>query len=431
MSKLQIGQIFRTARPYKKDPEVIDGFVNHFAATYTPNQKLALLDSGINTMAPLQAVDGARRPAILIRSTPHKIGSHDTPWQDTFDVSNGHIHYYGDNKLPGKPAGSPSGNKALLEAFDAHTATDAKDRLGAPPLIFYRTVPVRGKQKGYIEFNGFGIIRDVQLITQYDRAKNRTFSNYAFNFTVFALKAEDEEFDWGWISARRDKTLSLKQTNALAPASWQQWVKDGARSLEKCRRRVSKLVTLSTAEQQPAKASKEYSTLRDIYSYYDGRKARFEALAAIVTEHVIQENGGDYRMGWITAATSDGGADFYGRLDVGSGFGQAKLIVLGQAKCEGLSSPTGGNHIARTVARLRRGWMGVYVTTSYFSEAVQREIIEDEYPILLINGLKIAQTVLSIIHGGAYTSVQNFLQEVDSQYEEMVRNRRPEELLLE
>ena len=50
--------------------------------------------------------------------------------------------------------------------------------------------------------------------------------------------------------------------------------------------------------------------------------------------------------------------DFVGRLDVGSGHSTAKLVVLGQAKCEKLQSATGGNHIARTVARLRRGWIG-------------------------------------------------------------------------
>ena len=113
------------------------------------------------------------------------------------------------------------------------------------------------------------------------------------------------------------------------------------------------------------------------------------------------------------------------------GFGAAKLIVLGQAKCEGLNSPTGGNHIARTVARLRRGWLGVYVTTSYFSEAVQREVIEDEYPILLINGKKVAQIVLRIIHEEGHASVASFLKEVDARYDGMVKNRRPEELLLE
>ena len=60
-------------------------------------------------------------------------------------------------------------------------------------------------------------------------------------------------------------------------------------------------------------------------------------------------------MGWVTSPGSAGGADFIGRLDVGEGFGAAKLVVLGQAKCEALDSPTGGNQIARTVAQLKLG----------------------------------------------------------------------------
>jgi hypothetical protein len=290
---------------------------------------------------------------------------------------------------------------------------------------------MRGKQKGYVEFNGFGLIRDVQLVTQYDRAKGQTFSNYAFNFTVFDMRAESEEFDWDWISARRDSKLTEQQTLAFAPASWRRWVTDGAKSLEACRRRVSKLVTLSTAEQQAEAGSKELQALKTIYEFYHNRKARFEGLAATVTSYAIRESGGHYQSGWITSPSSDGGADFYGRLDVGNGFGKAKLIVLGQAKCESLGSPTGGNHIARTVARLRRGWVGVYVTTSYFSEAVQREVIEDEYPILLINGKRIARIVLKIVHEEGRGSVTNFLKEVDALYDDMVMNRRPEELLLE
>ena len=71
-------------------------------------------------------------------------------------------------------------------------------------------------------------------------------------------------------------------------------------------------------------------------------------------------------------------------MDIGSGFGAAKIIVLGQAKCESLNTPTSGTHIARTVAKLRRGWLGIYVTTSYFSNNVQIEILEDKYPLLLI-----------------------------------------------
>jgi len=138
-----------------------------------------------------------------------------------------------------------------------------------------------------------------------------------------------------------------------------------------------------------------------------------------------------YVAGWITPASSDGGADFYGRLEIGSGFGKAKLILLGQAKCESLDKPTGGNHIARTVARLRRGWLGVYVTTSFFSEAVQREIIEDEYPIMLVNGKRLAETVLKILHDEGYPKLDAYLNYLDLRFDSQVKVRRPEELLFE
>jgi hypothetical protein len=126
---------------------------------------------------------------------------------------------------------------------------------------------------------------------------------------------------------------------------------------------------------------------------------------------------------------ADGGADFIGRLDIGSGLATVKVIVLGQAKCEKFDSPTGGNHIARTVARLRRGWIGAYVTTSYFAEAVQREIIEDKYPIILINGQRIAREVLSMMHEQGEIGINSFLDSIDAQYDDMLSIRNAEEIL--
>ena len=79
MSKLTIGQIFRTARPYSSAPKIVDNYTNHFYATYSSGQNLALLDSGINPMGKVKDKGWQRQPAILIRRTPHKIGSHDTP----------------------------------------------------------------------------------------------------------------------------------------------------------------------------------------------------------------------------------------------------------------------------------------------------------------------------------------------------------------
>jgi hypothetical protein len=68
-------------------------------------------------------------------------------------------------------------------------------------------------------------------------------------------------------------------------------------------------------------------------------------------------------------------------------------------------------------------------TTSFFSEAVQREVLEDKYPILLINGLKVAQVVLQLVHDRGLPDVQSLLREVDAQYDSLVMQRGAEEIL--
>jgi hypothetical protein len=72
---------------------------------------------------------------------------------------------------------------------------------------------------------------------------------------------------------------------------------------------------------------------------------------------------------------------------IGEGFGRAQI------ECETPRSPTNGLDVAGTVARLRRGWIGVYVTTSFFSDRTQQEVIDDRYPILLINARRLAEEV--------------------------------------
>ena len=182
---------------------------------------------------------------------------------------------------------------------------------------------------------------------------------------------------------------------------------------------------------KPEEGSKELKTLKEIYDFYDKNKLRFENLASIVTGYLIKKSAKNYKAGWITKGSGDSGIDFTGRMDIGTGFGSAKVIVLGQAKCESLNSPTGGNHIARTVAKFKRGWLGVYVTTSYFSDNVQIEILEDKYPLLLINGKKLAELVNEIVFDQGYKNVAEYLKKVDSEYEGLIQYRDPEEILFE
>lgn len=429
--RLRMGEVYRYSKPYSSEPARLDGYPNYFHLTWAPDKTLSLLDSGINPIAEAFAPEGKRRPAILISSSPHKIGSAETPWQDFFNSDNGHIRYYGDNKSPNKEPVHAAGNSVLLRALESHQALSIQGRESAVPLVYFRRVSKDGKRKGFVRFEGFGVIERAELVVQYDRANERTFTNYVYDFMVMSLAKENEAFDWSWIAARRDESLSLDNSLAFAPESWKLWLKEGMNAQTRIRRQVSKLLTYSASDQKPGRSSRAEQALEEVYRYYRDRRSRFEALAVVIAEQIISGSGGIYRRGWITPASGDGGADFIGRMDIGSGLASVKLIVLGQAKCEDPSRATGGNHIARTVARLRRGWIGVYVTTSHFSEQVQREVIDDQYPIILINGKRLAEEVLDAVYRGGYSSTEAFLNHVDAQYESMIRARLPEEILLD
>ncbi len=128
---LRVGQVLRYASGKDAVPAVLDGFPNFHHLTHSPQLKRVLLESGINGMARVPSVDGLRRPAILIRSSPWKAGTVQTPWHDVFDLENGHVRYFGDHKAGIATAlGSTRGNAALLEAFDQHQARTPESQGG-------------------------------------------------------------------------------------------------------------------------------------------------------------------------------------------------------------------------------------------------------------------------------------------------------------
>lgn len=420
---LQIGTVYRYASSNDPLPQVVDGLPNFFNAVYTEGYSLPNLTRGIFGIADA----GQRKPAIIISSSPHRIGSAETPWQDYFDSDNGHIRYFGDNKNPGNDPAKSAGNALLLNAFKTYSALEYDKRKHSIPLIFFERVKYENRIKGNIVFQGFGIIERVELITQYDQKYNRSFPNYVFDFAVLSMAEENELFSWDWISARRNPNLSLKETLELAPDSWKSWLKKGTSALSSCRRKVSRIFIEKTENQKPIPGSQEAKDLKEIYNFYDNRKSRFEALAAVVAQNILKKSGGTYHFGWITQAGSDNGIDFVARLDLGSEFSKVKVVVLGQAKCEKPTSPTNGVHLARTVAR---GWIGVYVTTSYFSEAAQAEVIEDQYPLLLVHGLRLARESRELMLESGFSGMKNYLEYVDSLHDSWLQQRRAEEILL-
>jgi hypothetical protein len=226
------------------------------------------------------------------------------------------------------------------------------------------------------------------ISTQREKTSKQYFTNLAIELALLRLEKEGEIFDWAWIDARRNGSLAAREILALAPTAWREWVERGHSALERCRRNVARYRIVKRAEQASV-TSGEKRVLEEVHTYYEHEKHPFEGLASYVAARVI---GHGCKRGWITKRSGDMGVDFVCRLDVGdpgSTLSRAPIVILGQAKCQrnSISAP----NLARVVARLQRGWMGVYVTTSEFSEPAQLELAEDKFPIVLINGKRLAQ----------------------------------------
>jgi len=273
------------------------------------------------------------------------------------------------------------------------------------------------------------VIERAERITQFDPRKQRSFTNYVYDFAVLSLADEDEVFDWGWINARRRADVPDAEARKNAPHAWRKWLEGGSSAIPRTRRHVSKLQVIKPKDQMPEPGSRNERTLKEICAFYAARKHRFEGLSYAIARRVLSSSGRRFVDGWITPGGSDGGADFIGRLDIGEGFGAVRQIVYGQAKCLALGSGVDGKDIARTVARLKRGWFGAFVTTSYFSEPVQREIIEDEYPILLLSGLAVAENARLLAEESGFASLRAYLEHLDAEFSGLLARRRPEEIL--
>ncbi len=422
-------EVFRQPNKDKLRPQV-DGYRNIFAVTHG-GENLVSLDAGINPIASVGVGEQVRCPAILIRSSPWKAGSASTPWHDVFDLDHGYIRYFGDHKATTpKRLGDTRGNAALYRELQLHQSPSIADRMRATPLVVFRAVTVEGVQKGFIEFCGLGVIEQAQLIVQWDEREKRSYPNYVFDIAVLDLSAEDEKLDWEWVNARRDTTLTDSRVLAMAPSSWRTWVREGNSALPKIRRQVARSRLMTTAEQLPRPASPEYRVLNSVYQAFEGRKATFEALAALVAGRVIGAGTGRYHVGWLTQPSGDRGIDFVGRLDAGSEDASTHLVVLGQAKCIKPSSSVSAEQLSRVVARLKRGWIGAYVTTGTYSRGAQLEMIEDDYPVVLVHGLRLAREVRLMAYENYGGDVDSLLGASVAQHPQLVAHRRPEEILL-
>ncbi len=424
-NQLALHEIYRTPQR-DRDMPISKGLRNLYVVTGGRDREIPL-GRGINSMAHNRGVGVT--PAVVISSSPWKAGTDATPWHDVFDVQSGRVRYFGDAKVgSSRSAESELGNAALLAEYTYHRGSTPQDRMRSTPLIVFRAVRRDGADKGYREFCGLGIIERVERVVQWDDASSRSFSNYAYDISLLDLSRENELFDWHWINQRAE--AGAEEAMPFAPDSWKKWVDDGDRVLPKIRHRAPVAAASRKSAQLPPAGSRDAKVLQQIYGAFVTNKHAFESLASKVVGRILKGSGSDYINGWITKASGDNGIDFVSRLDVGNGSATVKLVVLGQAKCTKPSgAPISAGDLARVVARLRRGYLGAYVTTATYSEPAQIELRTDEYPLLLVNGAILAAEVRQLAaeaHGG---DVDKLLGDILLHHDSAILNRRPEQIL--
>lgn len=351
-------------------------------------------------------------PLINFHSNPFKEDENQTPWRDLIFQEEGRVIYNGDNYQSSKTASSTFGNKLVLSILDLYSSAQMEDRLKAPPIIITRTINIKGKT-GFREFIGFGLINtSPKLVQQYEKKTKKVFSNYQFEVTL--LKLDDgEKFNWKWIDDRRDKSISIIESLKNAPKSWKEWVNEGKGVISRNRLKIKSYRIVSEKEQSDMPARNQAiinELLEDHYPHPSKDGIRFEALASFITE--LYFNSEKYFRGWITVGSGDRGVDYVGRLDIGDDdFSKTSIIVLGQSKR--YKNSISGEKLTRVASRMTRGYIGVVITLNTFTAPAQAEIKDDKLPIILINGKKVSELLLTYMNLSGKT-LKQIVEEQDA-----------------
>ncbi|MFI6317516.1 hypothetical protein ACIBG8_08350 [Nonomuraea sp. NPDC050556] len=162
------------------------------------------------------------------------------------------------------------------------------------------------------------------------------FINYLYDIALIDLTAKDDVVSWEWIHARGVSPLTPVQVLKHAPYAWREWIKDGNSALPRVRRRMARSRISKASDQRPVTGSPDAADLEAVHRRFDGRKHDFEAVAATVAARVLHGSGQRYVEGRLTRRSGDGGADFAGRLDLGSGLAGISLVTEAAARGEGL-----------------------------------------------------------------------------------------------
>jgi Restriction endonuclease AspBHI N-terminal/Restriction endonuclease len=318
-------------------------------------------------------------PAYIILVTHERTAGRLNPWDDIVDLPNGRIWYWGDAKFDDKKKFLDfSGNKCLWAVHD----TVLENRLTLVPPILHFSKP----ERGLVVFNGLCIMRKVDVTWFEDHGKP------VKNLHVHLDILDQEDVPVAWL---HDRALASSEgtLDRNAPTAWTNYVAGRPKFLDLWSPRIR-----SKSSQLPPEGTAEASLLRELCNF---SPTEFEA--AVVD--IIRRTEGVRHHITRTRPVGDNGFDFYGHFALPHPLSY-EIPLKGEAKRYGRKTPVTPEDVSRLVARLTRGEYGLFMTTSYFTDKAQREVLEDRYPVHLIAGVDLVNLLkaLKVISGGVLSS---------------------------
>lgn len=323
-------------------------------------------------------------------------------WPDKLDLETGQFIYYGDNRISGTVIDStPVGGNRLLQTTFSNLHTQSRELI--KPFLCFESVK---DGKSYMKFLGLaapgaqGVSSVEDLVAVWKIKGQQRFQNYRSIFTILNEKAISR----AWLD---DIVAGIRPIDSInCPKSWSYWVKTGIYNALQCKKEVN---SRPKSDQLPS-TYEEKKVLEFIVTNLSDRE--FEYASA----EIVRLLDASFRDLLVTRSTKDGGRDVIGSYYLGHSKHQVKLSVFIEAKKWKQSSAIGVKPMMRLISRLKHRDIGVFVTTSYFDNQIQNELIEDGHPVMLISGGDISKILINsdISSPGALSAWVNSIKQKSS-----------------
>ena len=302
-------------------------------------------------------------PAYVVLLTSSRSGSNHNPWDDYINISDGEIIYWGDAKSCDKREFMDFYGNKILNVINDYRLLGERELM--PPILHFSK-----QSSGKVTFNGLCVLEDLQIKAYYDGDK--PIKNFCCNLCI--LDTHEVDVEWLHYRATIDDLTKLND-KAKTPDVWLSYIKKDVKRLNIYKRQIRK-----PKEQLPSDKN-DMLILEELYNH---SPEDFEKIIVALFRE----------MTWIThkiegtRITKDGGFDFWGEFVLPAPL-KYRIRFLGEVKKYKRRRGVGPGDISRLVARLARDDYGIYMTTSYYTEQAQQEVLQDKYPVKLFSGIDV------------------------------------------